>query len=665
VSLSFDSPFVISAAALSAALALLKVTCVLLTAILVSALMGRRSAGTRHLVWLVALMAALVLPLWSAWSPLPVRVLPAAAPPMTVATSATETGTAGSTPVEVSLETSSDPVAAAPVSRPIGVGTVLLAVWTLGVVVLLARLALGGWVVRGIVRRARILEQADWQQPLFEIADRLGLAEAPQLVQSHQVKMPFATGFLKAVIVLPTESTEWSYERRCAVLIHELAHVKRRDLVGHLVGGIACALYWFHPLVWKAAWHLRAESERACDDLALVLGTPPLDYAEHLLEIVTQVRDERMPAVALAMAKPREFEGRMLAILDPRHHRRAPSRAQTAWLVGGLTALALVVGAVSPARRVTASPPAPVVDGTTASLVLEDNKATSESMKLTATSTEVTQLKQAQQKSQSKEPAQVQGEEASTVSDASTGSDAAPSSKASQRIQILAKTLRTDSDAEVRRVAAWGLSRYAGNEVAAKALAEAVMGDENAEVRETATWALAESRNPAAITALEVALRDKNPEVRRTAVWATGSVGSRSSVEGLTKMLSDADASVREVTAWAIGSCSPELAPAALVRALGDADSDVRLAAAWALYEIGDPNTSDEIEAAFRGEKVQEVQRGLIRALGSMGERSIPTLTRLVDSSDPEIRAIAVAALAGGNISGPWPWPRPEPRPYP
>jgi HEAT repeat protein len=515
-------------------------------------------------------------------------------------------------------------------------------------------------VVRGIVRRARILEQADWQQPLYEIADRLGLDEAPQLVQSHRIKMPFATGFLKAVIVLPTESAAWSYERRCAVLIHELAHVKRRDLVGHLVGGIACALYWFHPLVWKAAWHLRAESERACDDLALVLGTPPLDYAEHLLEIVTQVRDEHMPAVALAMAKPREFEGRMLAILDPRHYRRAPSRAQTAWLVGSLTALALVVGAVSPARRVTASPPAPAVDGTTASLVLEDESATSESVKLDEASAQVKQRTQARQESQSKQSAQAQDDGASTVSNASTGSDAAPSTQASHRIQVLAKSLRTDSDAEVRRVAAWGLSRYAGNEVAAKALAEAVMGDENAEVREMATWALSGSRTSAAITALEDALRDKNPEIRRTAVWATGSVGSRSSVEGLTRLLSDPD-----VTAWAIGSCSPELAPAALVRTLGDADRDVRLAAAWALYAIADPNTSDEIESAFRGEKDQEVQRGLIRALGSMGERSIATLTRLVDSSDPEIRAVAVAALAGGNISGPWPWPRPEPRPYP
>jgi beta-lactamase regulating signal transducer with metallopeptidase domain/HEAT repeat protein len=668
VNLSFDSPFVISTAAMSAALTLLKVSSVLLTAVLVSALMRRRSAGARHLVWLVALIAALALPLWSAWSPLPVRVLPAERP-LIVATSVAEkgAGAAATTPVDGTPPAARDQVATtAEAARPIGIGTILLAIWALGALTLLVRLAVGAWVVRGILRRARVLEQADWQQPLYEIADRLGLEDAPRLMQSDRIKMPFATGFLNAVIVLPAESAEWTTERRCAVLIHELAHVKRRDLVGHMVGGIACALYWFHPLVWKAAQHLRAESERACDDLALMLGTRASDYAEHLLDIVTQVRDEQhLPAVALAMAKPQEFEGRMLAILDPRRYRRAPGRMQTAWLVGSLTVLALVVGAVSPARRVTASPPAPGTDGANAPLVSENAiDDPSEPDKLAAVSGE-----EKDAKSKTDASAKVEDDadaEADADTDTQTGKSATSRASGPQRIQVLANTLRTDSDAEVRRIAAWGLSRFARNEAAASALAEAVTREQNTEVREMATWALSESRTPAAFAALEAAyLRDKSPEVRRTAVWAAGSVGSRSSVASLTTLLSDRDAEIREVAAWSIGSCSPEFAPAALVRALGDADRDVRHSAAWALYEIADPATSDEIEAAFRKEKDPEVQRGLIRALGSMGERAVPTLTRLVDSSDPEIRAVAVAALAGGNTSGPWPWPRPEPRPYP
>jgi HEAT repeat protein len=132
-------------------------------------------------------------------------------------------------------------------------------------------------------------------------------------------------------------------------------------------------------------------------------------------------------------------------------------------------------------------------------------------------------------------------------------------------------------------------------------------------------------------------------------------------------LLTDADPDVREVAAWSIGSCSSEdaKAPPALVKALGDSNRDVRLSVAWALHVISDPSTADAIEAAFRREKDTEVQHGLIRALGSMGDRAVPTLTRLVDSADPEVRAVAVTSLAGGHSMEPWPWPRPEPRPYP
>src|SRR4029078_10998786 len=101
-------------------------------------------------------------------------------------------------------------------------------------------------------------------------------------------------------------------------------------------------------LLCTAARRLRAESERACDDLALIFGARASDYAEHLLDIVTCVRDHNTPAVALAMAHRREFEGRMLAILTPELRRRSLGRAQTAALVGGLAALALVVGAAAP-----------------------------------------------------------------------------------------------------------------------------------------------------------------------------------------------------------------------------------------------------------------------------------------------------------------------------
>src|SRR5262245_31288640 len=245
-------------------LMLFKVTVVLLTALVVSSMLRRRSAGTRYLVWLVALFAALVVPWLSVWSPLPVRVLPPAAPLRTTNAIHLEPQAPPTSQVPAASTGPSEAVAVIPpTSRTIDVGGMLLALWSLGVLLLVGRLMIGAMVVRQLVRRSQPLDQPDWQRPLYEIADRLGLDEAPRLVENHRIKMPFATGLRRPVIVLPAESSTWSHERRCAVLIHEFAHIKRGDLLGHLVGGIACALYWFHPLVWTAARHLRAESERA------------------------------------------------------------------------------------------------------------------------------------------------------------------------------------------------------------------------------------------------------------------------------------------------------------------------------------------------------------------------------------------------------------------
>jgi HEAT repeat protein len=244
---------------------------------------------------------------------------------------------------------------------------------------------------------------------------------------------------------------------------------------------------------------------------------------------------------------------------------------------------------------------------------------------------------------------------------------AADSADGGERAAVLAKMLREDPSASVRRIAAWGLERYADTDVALPALTAAVTGDADADVREMAAWALGGARRSSgASAALIKALRqDRNDQVRATAVWALGSVGDPAAVEALTAVLRDPKAETRDLAAWAIGSCEPSTAPAPLVAALRDSDRDVRLSAAWALYAIEDPAASAALEAAYGKETDDEVRVGLIKALGALGERSVDVLQRLVTSSGSVVRETAVTELAGGGASGPWPWPRPEPRPFP
>lgn len=651
-------------AALPVVLVLLKVTGLLLAASLAARVLQRASAGSRHLVWLTALAALLLVPPLAVWGPLPIRILPETLSPAAspaaepIAFAPQPSGRLIGEPPGAGIVQPSGP---SPVETPNvlaewtrrAAASPILLLWAFGALVLLARLGLGAWSVRRIVRRSKPLDHPDWQTPLYEIADRLGLERAPRLLRSEDVKMPFAAGLLTATIVLPAESDGWTAERRIAVLIHELGHVRRRDLIGHTLGRIACAVYWFHPLVWTAARRLRAESERACDDLALAFGARPSDYAEHLLEIVTSVRNHYTPAVALAMAHRKEFEGRMLAILNPELRRRGPSRAETAGLVGSLAVLALLMGAAAPVPRTAppsplAGPREPPAHSVTLDTVHRDRVAPD------------TIRRALVRRSPPMAPAAIP---AAVRTALDTSSARGPGD---DRATALAKTLRTDSSASVRRVAAWGLQRYARLPVAADALIAALDGDRDPEVREMAAWALADTRGGSAGAVLGKAVRqDKDPHVRETAVWALGTVRDPGQVPALVGALGNTDAEVREIAAWAIGSNRPEQAPSELVRALGDHERDVRLSVAWALYVIRDTMTVGALDAAFRREPDPEVQRGLLRALGAMGDRAVDALSKLVGSPDSEVRTVAVTALAGGDASGPWPWPRPRPRPFP
>jgi HEAT repeat protein len=534
------------------------------------------------------------------------------------------------------------------------------------------------------VNRARPLDSEDWLTPLWEVSDRLALDEPPRLLRSEDAKMPFACGLLTPTIVLPAECDSWSLDRRRAVLLHELAHVRRHDLVGHTLGRLACAVYWFHPLVWTAAKQLRSESERACDDLALSCGARATDYAEHLLDIVTSVRRDATPSVALAMARRKEFEGRMLAILDPELRHGSPSRRQSATLIGSLALISIVVGAAAPAPRLAKAQDSVAAAEEKADLSLMphpqvqakaypdsreiiDGSKTHVNVQTNTVMSEHTSTNVFEHTLQATRANVVLSTPAAMLTALIKGAPQGAGKDSDDRPGLLAKVLATDTSSSLRRIAAWGLSEYAEKQVASDALAAALRRDANADVREMAAWSLADGRkSPAAIDALSAALRgDASPQVRAIAAWALGNIGDRSVGPALTAALSDANPSVRRRAAWALGNAEVKQAPPQLIALLKDTDPEVRELAAWSLYQIEDPAAIPALESALRGEPSKDLQVAYIRALAATGERSVDALRTLLESKDQEIRTIAVKALAGGNATGPWPWPWPEPRPYP
>jgi beta-lactamase regulating signal transducer with metallopeptidase domain/HEAT repeat protein len=704
----------LTGSSVSTLLLLAKATLILLVALGITLTMQRASAGARHLVWLVTLAALLLVPGLTAWAPIPIRVLPPAskavsnakspnvASPLPAANTVDLVNKSEKLSIDTPIASTIDASPAAVIGGKIAASPVLsvlsiiFLVWAAVLLVIAASLGYATLMVHRIVNRARPLDSSDWLSPLFEVSDRLALEEPPRLLRSEDAKMPFACGVFRATIVLPAECDSWSLDRRRAVLLHELAHVRRHDLIGHTLSRLACAVYWFHPLVWTAAKQLRSESERACDDLALACGARATDYAEHLLDIVTSVRRDATPSVALAMARRKEFEGRMLAILDPELRHSSPSRKQSAGLIGSLALISIVVGAAAPLPR---SHPEHVLNPVNTAQGIEllnsrksDTKGYPDSREIiggskthvntvmsqntqtvmsqntqTVTSTHMSPLEQNFAKVVEQAVKQGTSAASNALIQLAQGGSKAAGKDSDERPALLARILATDTSASLRRIAAWGLAEYADNQIAAEALAKALAHDSNPTVREMAAWALAEGNHRSvAVEALSAAVRgDANTEVRATAAWALGSVGDRSSADALSVALSDASPEVRKRAAWALGNSDLKQAPPKLIAMLNDKDAEVRELVAWALYEIEDPAAIPALESALAREPDKEIQINYIRALAATGEKSVDALKGLLESKDPEIRSIAVRALAGGNATGPWPHPWPEPRPFP
>lgn len=706
---------------------LAKATFILVAALGITVSMQRASAGARHLVWLITLGALLLVPALATFTPLRLEILPARekiaqAPPSKSSTIETKSApvTGVSTPA-APLSANTQPVFDATPTRStekagllasMSAFSLIALIWAAVVIGIMMSLLYGALMVKRIVSNSHPLDTQDWLTPLYEVSDRLELEEPPRLLSSSDAKMPFACGFTKPTIVLPAECESWTEDRRRAVLLHELAHVSRHDLVGHTLGRLACAVYWFHPLVWTAAKQLRNESERACDDLALSCGARASDYAEHLLDIVTSVRGDHTPVVALAMARRREFEGRMLAILDPELRHSKPSRRQSASLIASLAVITVLVGAAAPARRPdrivngpvatinegakqtpsdftphdVAKPKAKDEDksvgsaisdavgsvfaGAVGDVIQQTVQKTKENIvQQTNTNTFTSKI---EDKLSSEDEEGIAARAMARINEQGLsfekGAKGGKGDKTDDRPALLANVLRSDTSAALRRIAAWGLSEYADDQIATDALVRALRSDADGSVREMAAWALAESdeRNSTATSALVAALKsDSKESVRTTAIWALGNVGGHDIVEPLVAALNDPSPSIRMRAVWALGNVEPRSAPPALIAVLKDSNPRMREIAAWALYQIEDPSAVPALNAALKTETNKELQIDYIRALAATGEKSVDAIRDLLTSSDPRIKSMAVRALAGGNASGPWPWPWPQPRPFP
>jgi TonB family protein len=185
--------------------------------------------------------------------------------------------------------------------------------------------------VTGSVSVLRILRRAeplgDHAQPLGHHAQPLGHHAQPSghhaqpsaegVLLSGDVAVPFTCGLTRPRILLPASAITWTAATLQAVLLHERAHIRRRDLVTQAAAQMVACLWWFQPGVWLLRSRLRAESEFACDAEVLCAGLRPSDYASELLSIARKAVACQVPSSAIGILHSSRLEQRVESVLYP------------------------------------------------------------------------------------------------------------------------------------------------------------------------------------------------------------------------------------------------------------------------------------------------------------------------------------------------------------
>jgi beta-lactamase regulating signal transducer with metallopeptidase domain len=252
---------------------------------LILQVMGRRNSSTRFAVWLAALFFIAALPLLNVVKGAP--------------------GRSGGAVWAVTV--------------PNRWATYIVAAWAVIALVGLSRVASGLWQLRKVRTGSEIIDPVSLDSVLqktlgeFQPSGRMA-----RLAVSEKISVPAAIGFFHPMIVLPQWALkELSSAELNSILIHEMAHLRRRDDWTNLAQKVLRAVLFFHPAVWWVERQLSLAREMACDDIVLSRTANPRAYAECLVNVAERSFMRRGLALAqAAVSKMRQTTLRVSQILD-------------------------------------------------------------------------------------------------------------------------------------------------------------------------------------------------------------------------------------------------------------------------------------------------------------------------------------------------------------
>ncbi len=248
--------------------------------------MGRQNSSTRFAMWFSALTAVAMLPLLE-WI---------GASTLVVATHASHSA----------------------FQLPGSWAADLLVVWAIIAMIGLAKVGVSFRHLHRLRQSCKPVDSASLHPALPDTLMKFGSRRRVVLCTSERVRVPAAIGFFKPAIVLPAWALdELSPSELNAILLHELAHLRRWDDWNNLAQRVLTALLFFHPAVWLIGEGLSREREMACDDFVLAATSNPRGYAQCLVTVAEKSFLRRSVALAqAAVGRVQQTAHRIARILD-------------------------------------------------------------------------------------------------------------------------------------------------------------------------------------------------------------------------------------------------------------------------------------------------------------------------------------------------------------
>ena len=167
--------------------------------------------------------------------------------------------------------------------------------WMAGVVFFQLR-NFAGWMAAGNLRRRGVCQApSPWPQRLQQLGSQLRISQPVTLLETCLADVPVVIGYLRPVILVPAGMISSMPPAQVeAILLHELAHIRRRDYLVNLLQAVVEGILFYHPATWWISSVIRTERENSCDDLVVTASgdvqqyTAALANLEHARQSVNQ-----------------------------------------------------------------------------------------------------------------------------------------------------------------------------------------------------------------------------------------------------------------------------------------------------------------------------------------------------------------------------------------